>query len=118
MALMGFRESNSFIKRLFAVFLASISLICTNIVHARSSSDYLANLSHLESISLADLPKQGQHVYALIEARGFYREYTVKTSGVRHRGARRIVCGGYKMTNPEICYYTDDHYASFRIIKP
>ena len=142
MVLMGFRESNSFIKRLFAVFLASILLICTNIVHARSSSDYLANLSHLESISLADLPKQGQHVYALIEAggpfahekdgvvfgnrerilpvhkRGFYREYTVKTSGVRHRGARRIVCGGYKMTNPEICYYTDDHYASFRIIKP
>ena len=27
------------------------------------------------------------------QPRGYYREYTVKTPGVRHRGARRIVCG-------------------------
>jgi ribonuclease T1 len=27
------------------------------------------------------------------QALGYYREYTVKTPGVRHRGARRIVCG-------------------------
>ena len=26
--------------------------------------------------------------------RGYYREYTVKTPGVRGRGANRIVCGG------------------------
>lgn len=48
--------------------------------------------------------------------RGFYREYTVRTPGVRHRGARRIVCGGEPPTRPETCYYTDDHYASFRRI--
>jgi len=48
--------------------------------------------------------------------RGFYREYTVRTPGSRDRGARRIVCGGRKPTNPEACYYTDDHYASFRLI--
>lgn len=48
--------------------------------------------------------------------RGFYREYTVKTPGSRDRGARRIVCGGRKPTNPEACYYSDDHYASFRLI--
>lgn len=48
--------------------------------------------------------------------RGFYREYTVKTPGARDRGARRIICGGQPPTHPEACYYTDDHYASFRRI--
>ena len=48
--------------------------------------------------------------------RGYYREYTVKTPGVRHRGGRRIVCGGKVPVNPDACYYTDDHYANFRLI--
>ena len=48
--------------------------------------------------------------------RGYYREYTVPTPGVRHRGARRIVCGGRQPRTPEACYYTQDHYASFRRI--
>jgi guanyl-specific ribonuclease Sa len=43
--------------------------------------------------------------------RGWYREFTVDTPGVRHRGARRIVTGG---TPPSEWYYTDDHYDSFR----
>jgi ribonuclease T1 len=47
---------------------------------------------------------------------GYYREYTVITPGVRSRGARRIVCGGPRRT-PEVCYYSDDHYASFRRIR-
>src|SRR3569832_314241 len=47
--------------------------------------------------------------------RGFYREYTVPTPGSRDRGARRIVCGG-PMKAPHACYYTADHYASFRMI--
>lgn len=47
------------------------------------------------------------------KSRGFYREYTVKTPGAKNRGARRIVCGGEPPTNPEVCYYTADHYASF-----
>lgn len=42
--------------------------------------------------------------------RGWYREYTVETPGLRHRGARRIVTGG---TPPREWYYTDDHYDSF-----
>jgi ribonuclease T1 len=41
-------------------------------------------------------------------ARGYYREYTVPTPGVRHRGARRIVTGGRQNY-----YYTSDHYRSF-----
>lgn len=47
------------------------------------------------------------------QARGWYREYTVKTPRSRDRGARRIVCGGKPPTAPAACYYTGDHYASF-----
>jgi ribonuclease T1 len=47
------------------------------------------------------------------KARGYYREYTVKTPSAHDRGARRIVCGGYKPTAPDACFYTSDHYASF-----
>ena len=90
-------------------------------------------------VALADLPVQGRQTHALIlsggpfpydkdgivfgnrerllpaSKRGFYREYTVRTPGARNRGARRIVCGG-PPRNPEACYYTGDHYASFRRI--
>lgn len=94
------------------------------------------------TIAVAELPRSGQKTYRLILAggpfpydkdgavfgnrerllpvmkRGYYREYTVRTPGVRHRGARRIVCGGLQPTAPEACYYTSDHYASFRKIQP
>jgi ribonuclease T1 len=50
------------------------------------------------------------------QRRGYYREYTVRTPGARDRGARRIVCGGSRAVAPEACYYTEDHYASFRRI--
>jgi ribonuclease T1 len=93
-------------------------------------------------VALATLPTQAQHTHRLIlsggpfpydkdgtvfgnrerllpaKARGFYREYTVKTPGARNRGARRIVCGGKPPTQPEACFYTDDHYASFKRIAP
>ena len=93
----------------------------------------------LPPITLAELPPQGRATYALIheggpfpyekdgtvfgnrerllpgKQRGYYREYTVKTPGARNRGARRIVCGG-KPRTPDVCYYTSDHYASFREI--
>ena len=46
--------------------------------------------------------------------RGYYREYTVKTPGVRTRGARRIIWG----KGGEF-YYTDDHYNHFlRVREP
>ncbi len=48
--------------------------------------------------------------------RGYYHEYTVVTPGAHNRAARRIVCGGPR-ERPEACYYTDDHYASFRRIR-
>ena len=94
----------------------------------------------LATVRLADLPPQAQSTERLIRAggpfphakdgavfgnrervlprrpRGEYREYTVRTPGSRDRGARRIVCGGKQATAPDACYYTDDHYASFRRI--
>jgi ribonuclease T1 len=90
-------------------------------------------------VTLAELPLQGQQTYRLIrlggpfpydkdgsvfgnreralppQKRGYYREYTVKTPGERSRGARRIVCGG-PQREPDACYYSQDHYASFRKI--
>ncbi|MGI4858127.1 MAG: ribonuclease domain-containing protein [Janthinobacterium lividum] len=50
------------------------------------------------------------------QPRGYYREYTVPTPRARDRGARRIVCGGPPRTTDE-CYYTDDHYSSFKRIQ-
>ena len=90
-------------------------------------------------IHVTELPREGRATYELIRQggpfpygkdgtvfgnrerllpsakRGFYREYTVPTPGSRDRGARRIVCGGPSRT-PYACYYTADHYASFRMI--
>ena len=95
-----------------------------------------------ESIALSELPVQGQRTYEAILSggpfryekdgtvfgnrerllpparRGHYREYTVATPGSRDRGARRIICGGEQRTTPEACWYTADHYASFRRIAP
>lgn len=53
-----------------------------------------------------------------VQRRGFYHEYTVRTPGSRDRGARRIVCGGTSPTRPVACFYTGDHYATFRRIAP
>lgn len=44
--------------------------------------------------------------------RGYYREYTVPTPGIRSRGARRIVAG-YRGER----YYTADHYRTFQRIR-
>ena len=92
------------------------------------------------AVALVALPREAREVYRLIHQggpfeydkdgtvfqnrerllpihpRGYYREYTVKTPGLRHRGARRIVCGGWETARPKECYYTADHYASFRRI--
>lgn len=45
--------------------------------------------------------------------RGYWREYTVDTPGSSDRGARRLVEG-----SAGEMYYTDDHYGSFRLIRP
>lgn len=45
------------------------------------------------------------------QSQGYYREYTVPTPAVSHRGARRIVTGGHP---PTIYYLTLDHYDNFQ----
>ena len=100
-----------------------------------------SSVDRRSAISIAELPPEGQDTYARIgrggpfrfekdgvvfgnrerllpvHARGYYREYTVATPGARDRGIRRIVCGGATRT-PDVCYYSDDHYSSFRRIAP
>ena len=95
--------------------------------------------SNLAAIQMAELPIEGRETFELIrqggpfpfgkdgavfgnrerslpaERRGYYREYTVVTPGSRDRGARRIVCGGPARA-PDACYYSADHYGSFRRI--
>lgn len=127
--------------------LTNLKLVLTGLLIAVASTlnPVLARESGVAqigaSVALAELPVQGQQTYALIRQggpfefekdgvvfgnrerllpghkRGYYREYTVKTPGSRHRGQRRIVCGGAPRT-PDACYYTADHYASFRKILP
>lgn len=49
------------------------------------------------------------------QQRGYYHEYTVPTPRAHNRGAKRIVCGG-PLKQIDNCYYSDDHYASFKRI--
>ena len=123
-------------QRWFSALMGLILLACTFLVQARSSQEVQA----LSTMLATELPREGQETYQLIrkggpfpyekdgtvfgnrerilprEARGYYREYTVRTPGERNRGARRIVCGGPVPAEPKACYYTQDHYASFRLI--
>lgn len=113
------------LRRLLA-FFALIGALCAGGV--------LAN-PNLGSISWSELPAEAHETLRLIDSggpypfdrdgvtfgnyekhlpikpRGYYREYTVPTPGLRHRGARRIVAG----SNSER-YYTADHYRTFRRI--
>ena len=90
----------------------------------------------IPEVAVGELPEQARQTIALIRkggpfpyrrdgaafgnfeeklparARGYYREYTVRTPGAKDRGQRRIVAG----RGGEL-YYTDDHYNSFRRIK-
>lgn len=95
-------------------------------------------LASLEIVALSALPREAQKTHQLILAggpfpydkdgivfgnrerilpkkpRGYYHEYTVTTPGARNRGARRLVCGGKPPSTPDVCYYTGDHYSSFK----
>jgi ribonuclease T1 len=99
-----------------------------------------APVSDTGTVALSDLPPEARQTEQLIrsggpfpyakdgtvfgnrerllprERRGYYREYTVRTPGSRDRGARRIVCGGAQPKAPDACYYTGDHYSSFKRI--
>ena len=113
------------------------SLVAT--AQARETPAIAPEVAAIPVIAVADLPVQARDMLKRIyqggpfegrkdgvvfgnyerllpsKRRGFYHEYTVPTPGAHNRGARRIVCGGAKH-HPEVCYYTHDHYASFRRI--
>lgn len=117
--------------------LLAVAVAGTPLAQARGPMDESGRGA--ASVRVAELPRPGQETFELIrqggpfpydkdgsvfgnrerllpiERRGYYREYTVKTPGSRDRGARRIVCGGPARV-PHACYYTADHYASFRRI--
>jgi len=123
------------LKQVFAALVFVLAMV--GLAQARMTAPYELQVA----VSLNALPPEGQQIYALIlqggpfvgerdgvvfgnrerllpiRKRGYYREYTVPTPGLTHRGMRRIVCGG-KTKVPDACYYTADHYESFRRIAP
>lgn len=126
------------IKYLLLVLVASAVLApaAAQLRESAPASTQRVQLS-LAPIAVKDLPPEAREVLKLIEKggpfpfdrdgivfgnfekrlpikeRGYYREFTVVTPGVRHRGARRIVTGqgGEK-------YYSDDHYKTFKRVVP
>lgn len=110
-------------------------LLCLPFAQARSHHAHDAT-AVTTTIAVAELPPEARTTWHLIkqggpfpyprdgvvfgnyehalpqQARGYYHEYTVKTPGAHNRGARRIVCGAV----PE-CYYSGDHYRSFKRIR-
>jgi ribonuclease T1 len=126
------------VKRFLALAASLlIALFATTSPAAREAPAVAAD--RFSTVAAAELPKEARETLRLIRkggpfpysrdgvvfgnrekqlparSRGYYHEYTVKTPGARNRGARRIVCGGEMRTD---CYYSDDHYVSFRRILP
>ena len=119
--------------------LRAVLLVCL-VAGVASAAFARTKPEAVPDVAFADLPKEARAVYALIgkggpfgydrdgivfgnreqllpaKPRGYYHEYTVRTPGATSRGTRRMICGGPART-PEICYYTDDHYQSFRRIR-
>lgn len=135
-------------RRAVQWLLLSGLLLCLPFAQAREAQGVSSG------ISPAQLPSEGRDTLRLIRQggpfpyardgivfknreailpsrpRGHYHEYTVPTPGVRHRGARRIVCGASeratawqrqgRISEPaalEGCYYSGDHYRSFQRIQ-
>ena len=141
MGLQPIRATRSRVGLVVGLALAAVlaTSLSTMLVQARTPSSVLPG-SAVASVAFTGLPSQGQDVMEQIrqggpfryekdgtvfgnrerllpsQKRGYYREYTVPTPGLRHRGARRIVCGGQQPRSPDACYYTEDHYSSFRLI--
>ena len=123
-------------QRWLTVLMGLVWMACTVLVHAKSPNE----TAGLATVLVTELPREAQETYRAIrkggpfpyekdgtvfgnrerllprQDRGFYREYTVKTPGETNRGARRIVCGGEEPRLPKQCFYTQDHYTSFREI--
>ncbi|MEM5399541.1 MULTISPECIES: ribonuclease [Paraburkholderia] len=133
-----FGGSLSGLRRAAAVALVATAVLAAGGAQARTSQPEETGNS-VGSISVNELPREAVGTLSLIAAggpfpfekdgvvfgnferilppqrRGYYHEYTVPTPGAHNRGAKRIVCGGPRKRTDN-CYYSDDHYASFRRI--
>lgn len=133
-----FGGSLSGLRRAAAVALVATAALAAGGAQARTSQPEEAG-NPVGSISVNELPREAVGTLSLIAAggpfpyekdgvvfgnferilppqrRGYYHEYTVPTPGAHNRGAKRIVCGGPRRRTDN-CYYSDDHYASFRRI--
>jgi ribonuclease T1 len=122
---------------------STISTISNHTINNANSLSATA-IAGFDTLSVTELPKEGQQTLRLIQAggpfpysqkdgsifsnrerklpfkpRGYYSEYTVKTPYAKNRGARRIVAGQGKTGNPATSgeyFYTEDHYATFKQI--
>jgi ribonuclease T1 len=119
------------------VFLA-LALACSQGAVARTAASDDTGAA-VGTVSVGELPREAVNTLSLVaeggpypfekdgvvfgnyegqlprHRRGYYHEYTVPTPRAHNRGARRIVCGG-PLKRTDNCYYTDDHYASFKRI--
>jgi ribonuclease T1 len=122
-------------RRYTAVLLVGFALFASQAV-ARGDAPPDQGAPGIPEVAVNALPPEARATLALIErggpfpydrdgivfgnfenrlpprSRGYYREYTVTTPGLTHRGPRRIVAG-----RGGDFYYTDDHYESFRRIR-
>lgn len=124
-----------FLKQ-WCVFVAAL-ILSFSVLARQSPASQERTGSEVSAIPVSQLPPQAKQTLSLIrqggpfpypkdgvvfgnherllprQARGYYHEFTVKTSGARNRGAQRLIDGGQPASSDEI-YYTADHYASFR----
>ena len=138
----GWGRASSTMLLAFSAGLIGVLGCYPGSVQARAPFTQAAAGSVADTVAVAQLPPQGRSMLTLIyqggpfkhdkdgvvfgnrerqlpaSVRAYYREYTVRTPAERSRGARRIVCGGLQAAAPDACFYTDDHYASFRKIVP
>jgi len=131
---MGFlRRKLSFLLACLVCF----SIVITDGWHLTKSNHVIAQettiVAQIPTVNLSKLPSEAKKTLELIDrggpfpypqkdgtifynrerllpikASGYYREYTIPTPGINHRGARRFVTGKER----EI-FYTNDHYQSF-----
>jgi len=117
-----------------AGILLAAAFCCAPPAFARATPEALPD------IAVADLPKEGREVLRQIRNggpfrydrdgvvfrnregllpagnKGYYHEYTVHTPGAKNRGARRIISVG-AVKSTKMCFYTSDHYQSFKRIR-
>jgi ribonuclease T1 len=122
------------LRNAYAGLALAAALSCAYPALARTAPEAVPD------VAAADLPKEARDVLVLIhnggpyrydrdgvvfsnfenllpaKPKGYYHEYTVHTPGAKGRGARRIICGGAART-PDECFYTSDHYRSFKRIR-